>query len=48
MAASSKQIRLLLDQLPPERISEVEDLVDFLKQRVETMQPAPRKHVLIF
>lgn len=38
MAASSKRIRTLLDrldQLPPERVAEVEDFVEFLAAREE-------------
>jgi len=41
MAKSSNQIRTLLDkldQLPPERVAEVEDFVDFLRQRDEDMR----------
>nr|VFK15156.1 MAG: Protein of unknown function (DUF2281) [Candidatus Kentron sp. LFY] len=32
-----------IQSLPPERIAEVEDFVDFLKQRTQTKQPTRRE-----
>ncbi|MCP4286794.1 MAG: DUF2281 domain-containing protein [Gammaproteobacteria bacterium] len=32
-----------IQSLPAERIAEVEDFVDFLKQRTQTRQASPRK-----
>lgn len=32
-----------IQSLPAERIAEVEDFVDFLKQRAQTRQPGPRQ-----
>ncbi len=32
-----------IQSLPADRIAEVEDFVDFLKQRTQTRQPSPRK-----
>jgi hypothetical protein len=45
MAIEHDHIRELIDKLkalPPERIAEVEDFVDFLKRRTQTKQASPR------
>lgn len=46
MATGSNQRRTLidkLDQLPPERVAEVEDFVDFLAARAQPPRPAARE-----
>ncbi len=46
MSIQSQPMQNLVEKirsLPAERIAEVEDFVDFLKQRTQARQPAPRK-----
>lgn len=46
MSIQTQPIQNLVEKirsLPAERIAEVEDFVDFLKQRTQTRQPGPRK-----
>lgn len=42
-APNTKALIEKIHSLPAERIAEVEDFVDFLKQRTQAEQPAPRK-----